>query len=559
MLFVTFLIQISASFSLRLACQIDITRNLTARSVSRIHFETEPTVFIPVMEQSNDISATAPIPTIELVHADDDDNAYSPEPTEENTVDVTSSTVSPQSVPRVLIPDSSEYPPYSPGTPPPGFTLSSSPSNGGVLGLHGILRNPSSPPTASLDVPSRYRNERSRSPSPARSYNNSAVGEDSLTISVPPSPTISERSSGHFPTSVALRDNRPEQKNGLTSLVLLNPNSGYGNQASHMRKESAATFTSTLAGTDHGHEGGEMYSPSSPNPDDLTEAGHSPTGNSGSNYLNVDFNLRPRSGSDTDAYSRRTSVTIAAPASPKPSALGSPDSPVSGKKNRGLLGVHKGKTVEDGALTEHSADKDEGDESSKGRGKSIPESQEPEVVDPRPFSSTLAPRILAGLVDPKNMDRLCELGGVEGVINGLGTSRKRGLCGLHAKDRERQATKKGGGEDERLSERGAGEGAGQRHERSEKEEIGERILDASGRITASPPVSPTTIISPTSLAVKEGQGNGGGDPYSATFADRQRVYGANVLPNRQSKSLLLLMWLALKDKVLVSILSLFTH
>jgi Ca2+-transporting ATPase len=49
-----------------------------------------------------------------------------------------------------------------------------------------------------------------------------------------------------------------------------------------------------------------------------------------------------------------------------------------------------------------------------------------------------------------------------------------------------------------------------------------------------------------------GAGAGGDTPQSrASSDDRRRVYGVNVMPSRKSKGLLLLMWLALKDKVLV--------
>ena len=47
------------------------------------------------------------------------------------------------------------------------------------------------------------------------------------------------------------------------------------------------------------------------------------------------------------------------------------------------------------------------------------------------------------------------------------------------------------------------------------------------------------------------ESGGAKDAYSATIEDRHRVYGQNVLPSRKTKSLLQLMWLALKDKVLV--------
>ncbi|KZW01245.1 calcium-translocating P-type ATPase [Exidia glandulosa HHB12029] len=44
---------------------------------------------------------------------------------------------------------------------------------------------------------------------------------------------------------------------------------------------------------------------------------------------------------------------------------------------------------------------------------------------------------------------------------------------------------------------------------------------------------------------------GGKDPLKASIADRKRIYGTNVLPTRPSKSLLQLMWLAFKDKILI--------
>jgi hypothetical protein len=40
--------------------------------------------------------------------------------------------------------------------------------------------------------------------------------------------------------------------------------------------------------------------------------------------------------------------------------------------------------------------------------------------------------------------------------------------------------------------------------------------------------------------------------YRASQADRMRVYGDNILPTKKTKSLLQLMWMAMKDKVLVS-------
>jgi hypothetical protein len=41
------------------------------------------------------------------------------------------------------------------------------------------------------------------------------------------------------------------------------------------------------------------------------------------------------------------------------------------------------------------------------------------------------------------------------------------------------------------------------------------------------------------------------DAYTTSLEDRQRIFGQNICPQRRSKTLLQLMWLAFKDKVLV--------
>ena len=98
---------------------------------------------------------------------------------------------------------------------------------------------------------------------------------------------------------------------------------------------------------------------------------------------------------------------------------------------------------------------------------------------------------LTRLVDPKSLEKLDNLGGVEGLLRGLGTSLR---CGLSSDPlRNRSSTAPYGMQ-----------------------------------------------ITPTSPA------------YEATIEDRQRIYGQNVLPQRPSKTLLCLVWLALQDKVIVS-------
>ncbi|UZJ57064.1 hypothetical protein CBS101457_006384 [Exobasidium rhododendri] len=109
-------------------------------------------------------------------------------------------------------------------------------------------------------------------------------------------------------------------------------------------------------------------------------------------------------------------------------------------------------------------------------------------MDPTPFR--FKPVELGDLVDPKSVKRLREMGGVELLLASLGTDPLRGLS-----------------------------------------------LDggAGGKDVES----------------VEGSQHRPGGWVSASAEDRKRVYGTNILPEKKSKSLLLLMWLALQDKILI--------
>ncbi|KAG6370021.1 hypothetical protein JVT61DRAFT_12540 [Boletus reticuloceps] len=118
---------------------------------------------------------------------------------------------------------------------------------------------------------------------------------------------------------------------------------------------------------------------------------------------------------------------------------------------------------------------------------SDPPTQQDPPPDLGPFS--LDPDQLASLLDPKDLDALQALGGTTGVLNGLGTHPTRGLLHLIFPLVQGKALPR-------------------------------------GMITVP-------------------------DPHTASSTDRKAVYGENVLPHRQTTSLLGLMWHALKDKVLV--------
>jgi Ca2+-transporting ATPase len=136
-----------------------------------------------------------------------------------------------------------------------------------------------------------------------------------------------------------------------------------------------------------------------------------------------------------------------------------------------------------------------------------------EGLDPTPFA--FKPYQLAQTLDPKNLDTLTGFGGVVGLLRGLGTSADQGLS---TKSLPRSGT------------------------------VRSVVSATSDRTTGDLPV--ITVTEPSGL-VREPSGAGDHPAYGATLDDRKRVFGENLLPQRRSKSLLQLMWLALKDKVLV--------
>lgn len=150
---------------------------------------------------------------------------------------------------------------------------------------------------------------------------------------------------------------------------------------------------------------------------------------------------------------------------------------------------------------------DESKESQNSKGVEIPKVNERDPIpendmDPTPFDFNALQ--LASLVDPKNLDSLTQMGGIDGLIKGLGTHVHHGLSllslGQKPSSKADHPIKDGGGDD-------------------------------------------VVVLHNTDSSQR--------DPSMAAPEDRKRVYGVNTLPARRTKSLLLLMWLAFKDKVLV--------
>ncbi|KAH7884640.1 Ca-transporting ATPase [Phlebopus sp. FC_14] len=337
----------------------------------------------------------------------------------------------------------------------------------------------------SLDVP------RSLSPSPTFVSSN-----EGSSLGAPPSPTLSTQSSVQFATSLTLRDNKPDEHNGFSSLRLLSPSDTPG----HRRKGSFATFASS-------HETHSSL--------DETEPDHG----------SGDFSLHTLRRAKSDA----TSLTAASPTHVDSA------SELSKLHTRS---THFALSSDDNVPSAtHSSPPHPTDPSNQPRVGNSDDDQsaviaklsilQDEAVDPAPF--LFRPSELASLLDPKNLEALEAFGGIDGILAGLGTHPKRGLS---------FGTELGAGNPSD-GRPGAGIGASQRHDRGYK------------------------LSSATAMSAQDDhpQSNGSAgrgddnvsrpDPQHATLANRRRVFGENVLPQRPTKSLLGLMWLALKDKVLV--------
>lgn len=139
---------------------------------------------------------------------------------------------------------------------------------------------------------------------------------------------------------------------------------------------------------------------------------------------------------------------------------------------------------------------------------------------PAPF--TLPPRHLASCLDPKNLEQVNDWGGTAAVLRSLGID---GVHGLHTEPHVLKT-----------------------HEKSlNRTPTGEKAATMHGGTVARHAESGSQPPE-----VEGGNADQSQDVSAVSMEQRRRVYGANILPDRKSKSLLQLMWMALKDRVLVS-------
>jgi Ca2+-transporting ATPase len=297
---------------------------------------------------------------------------------------------------------------------------------------------------------------------------------DSGSVWSPPSPTLSNHSGGRFLSTLQLRENKPEEKSGLSSLGLLNPDF-----RRHDRGSATTSLTDVARSDDVHHSHSNTTSVTS-----VDHLPHSPT------------NEKNGSGVEEDKK-------------------GVEKKPKKGKKGREIDDVEG-----DDLRTTHQTELDQD-----------------VAIDPAPFR--FKPYQLAHMLDPKNIETLASFGGIDGLLRGLGTNPDTGLVTNTQHVHSVESSHK--------PNLGASESASQQHDlpntkAGEKSDDGEQP-----RHLGSSPVPVIFLTKPN-----ESPSENDNLAFSAVLEDRRRVYGENVLPIRIAKTLLQLMWAALKDKVLVS-------
>ena len=327
---------------------------------------------------------------------------------------------------------------------------------------------------------------------------------DNPSIPPPPSPTLSAQSSGsvRWVNSTALRDNNPEEHDGLSSLHLAPPSRSYRRKGSTGTVSSIASSSTTEQDADDSSS--SRLSPLRPPHSDVTS---SPT------YAHVDTtsDVDSRSSSVTSFF--KSTIHRVRRSSPSP-----------------------GRETDAGSnMTQSDGQRKDSKGAELARPVMLDLKQEADL-DVHPF--LFKPLQLASLVDPKSLEVLESMGGVNTLLRGLGTHPTLGL-----------STESGSPPAHFPSSPGP---AHQDFTVSRTTDKDKGPLRPDIMIT-SPAGEPRGLQSTTSL---------GGDvsaefqcseeAYRTSIEDRQRIFGQNVLPRRPIKSLLQLMWLALKDKVLVS-------
>ena len=336
---------------------------------------------------------------------------------------------------------------------------------------------------------------------------------DASSLRLPPSPTLSAHSSGsnRSANSIELRDNNPEEHDGLSSLGLLAlPPQG------HRRKSSIATVSIGSSITDRDTEDPAGLGLS------LVRSGQydAPSTHPSVTNAHVDAALDTSRPSSPTSFFKRTV-----------------------QRDRHSASSPSGDINADSDTARHNSGQRDDNANINRKGAelacSVVLNLKPEAnLNVEPFS--FQPLQLAGLVGPTGLENLESLGGAEGLLHGLGVRRRRGLSTKLTPPSQTRPP----------------------------DSATFNAVTPFGVEMMSPPKPNIMITSPAGVSeglqttASLGGGSNVGRPgslkfsaaaYKATVEDRQRTYGQNILPQRPTKSLLRLMWLALQNKVTVSL------
>jgi Ca2+-transporting ATPase len=324
---------------------------------------------------------------------------------------------------------------------------------------------------------------------------------DNTSLPLPPSPTLSALSSGSV-NSTILRD--PEEHNGTSSLYLVQPPHG------HRRKSSTGTVSSIGSGStteqDANDNSSFRLSPMRSAQCDVT----SPLPSSTYTHLDGASDVCSRPSSVTSFFNETVHrVRQPSPSPCRETGTGSDTTPNDGQKGDNADAKRKGAELARPAMLDLKQEAD---------------------LDVHPFA--FSPLELASLVDSKSLETLESMGGVDAQLRGLGTHPIHGLSTESGSPPAHLAPL-----DPTL-----------------------RIFTVSHATDKDPPQPDIMTASPA--GEPQGTARRGDDVlaesqsskevYRTSIEDRQRIFDHNVLSRRPSKSLLQLIWLELKDKVLVS-------
>ena len=351
-----------------------------------------------------------------------------------------------------------------------------------------------------------------------------------MSSSRPPSPASSAHSTGsiQFPVSTVLRDDNSDEHDGpSTSLELSSP-------SLHDRPKENIATVSGIGSSSAGREIEAELSSSSlhdlPKEDIATVSGIGSS--SAEREIEADQSLRlsPVCSAQSDVASSPPSPTHTH-VDTSSGVISHPSSTASFFRDtlhriRQPSPSPSGKTYTDSNATQSDGQKgDNADVKHRRARPPLLNLFQEQDLDVRPFAFN--PLQLVSLFAPRNLETLEAMGGVDAILRALGTHPTHGLS----------------------TELGPPGPASQVREYTTDK-------DSPMLNTITSPVAMPQGLQSISLAGSTGVRPPMAfqffeDAYRASIEDRQRIFGRNIIPQNATKTLLQLVWLALKDKVLV--------